>query len=152
MCGFKILYEISKGTFEITHKLLNPYTAKYEVYCLLFLRLGYDIFELWRHKPQSDGPLMGLKFNYNTYNVFTEWYFLFVLDTHCVELECVTFRWIIPRKVNFVVMEIAGFMGIKSRIAVPHKRHKCRVDDFTKVTELTDKYLIHYMFSIDLLS
>ena len=27
--GFKILCEISKGTFEISHKILNPYTAKY---------------------------------------------------------------------------------------------------------------------------
>ena len=26
--GFQILCEISKGTFEISHKILNPYTAK----------------------------------------------------------------------------------------------------------------------------
>ena len=49
--GFKILCEISKGTFEISHKILNPYTAKYAFYCLQFLRVSYDIFELWRHKP-----------------------------------------------------------------------------------------------------
>ena len=28
--GFKILCEISKVPFEISHKILNPYTAKYE--------------------------------------------------------------------------------------------------------------------------
>ena len=49
--GFKILCGISKGTFEIAHKILNPYTAKYTFYCFLFLRASYDIFELWRHKP-----------------------------------------------------------------------------------------------------
>ena len=51
MYGFNISCEISKGTFEISHKILNPYTAKYAFYCLLFLRVSYDIFELWRHKP-----------------------------------------------------------------------------------------------------
>ena len=50
MYGFKILGEISKGTFEISHKILNQYTAEYAFYCLLFLRVSYDIFELWRHK------------------------------------------------------------------------------------------------------
>ena len=49
--GFKILCEISKGTFEIWHKIFNPYTAKYAIYCLQFLCVSYDIFELWRHKP-----------------------------------------------------------------------------------------------------
>ena len=49
--GFKILCEISKVPFEISHKILNPYTAKYVFYCLQFLRVSYDIFELWRHKP-----------------------------------------------------------------------------------------------------
>ena len=47
--GFKTLCEISKGTFEISHKILNPYTAKYAFYCFHFLRVSYDIFELWRH-------------------------------------------------------------------------------------------------------
>ena len=51
MYGFKILYEISKGTFEISHKVLNPYTAKYAFYCLQFFRVSYDIFGLWCHKP-----------------------------------------------------------------------------------------------------
>ena len=27
--GFTILREISKGTFEASHKIFNPYTAKY---------------------------------------------------------------------------------------------------------------------------
>ena len=35
MYGFKILYEISKVPFEIIHKILNPYTAKYAVYEVL---------------------------------------------------------------------------------------------------------------------
>ena len=43
--------EISKGTFEISHNILNPYTAKYAFTVLYFLRVSYDIFELWRHKP-----------------------------------------------------------------------------------------------------
>ena len=42
---------VSMGTFEISHKILNPYTAKYAFYCFQFLRVSYDIFELWRHKP-----------------------------------------------------------------------------------------------------
>ena len=61
MYGFKILCEISKGTFEISHKILNPYTAKYAFYCLLFLRVSYDIFELWCHKPYSEtGPRINI--------------------------------------------------------------------------------------------
>ena len=50
MYGIQILYEISKGTFEISHKTWNPYTVKYAFYRLLFLFVIYDIFELW------DGP------------------------------------------------------------------------------------------------
>ena len=41
MYGFKIVCEISSGTFEISHKILNPYTAKYIFYCLVFLRIGH---------------------------------------------------------------------------------------------------------------
>ena len=52
MYGFKILCEISKVPFEISHKILNPYTAKYAFYWLLFFFVIYDILELWRHKPQ----------------------------------------------------------------------------------------------------
>ena len=37
--GFKILCEISKGTFEISHKILNPYTAKYAF---------YKVSKIWR--------------------------------------------------------------------------------------------------------
>ena len=37
--GFKILCEISKGTFEISHKILNPYTAKYAF---------YEVVKIWR--------------------------------------------------------------------------------------------------------
>ena len=33
--GFKILREISKVPFEISHKILNPYTAKYAFYEVL---------------------------------------------------------------------------------------------------------------------
>ena len=51
MHGFKILREISKGTFEIPFKVLNLYTAKYTFHRLLFLCAIYDIFELGRHKP-----------------------------------------------------------------------------------------------------
>ena len=35
--GFKILCKISKSTFEISHKILNPYTAKYAFYCHVLL-------------------------------------------------------------------------------------------------------------------
>ena len=31
-------------------KFLNPYTAKYAFYGLLFLYVNYNIFELWRNK------------------------------------------------------------------------------------------------------
>ena len=55
MYGFIIFCEISKGTFEISYNILNLYTAKYAFYCLVFLRMSYDIVELWRHKPQWDG-------------------------------------------------------------------------------------------------
>ena len=36
MYGFKILCEISKPPFEISHKILNPYTAQYAFYVLNF--------------------------------------------------------------------------------------------------------------------
>ena len=51
MYGFKILFEFSKGTFEISGKTLNPYFAKYAFYCLIFLFVIYDMSELWRHNP-----------------------------------------------------------------------------------------------------
>ena len=43
MYGFKILCEIWKGIFEISHKILNPYIAKYAFYWLLFFFVIYDI-------------------------------------------------------------------------------------------------------------
>ena len=48
MYGSKILCEISKGTFEISHKILNPYTAKYAFYSHLCLPASYKIFESWQ--------------------------------------------------------------------------------------------------------
>ena len=40
MYGFIILSEISKDTFEISHKILNPYTTKYAF---------YEVLKIWRH-------------------------------------------------------------------------------------------------------
>ena len=37
--GFKILCEISKVPFEITHKILSSYTAKYAF---------YEVLKIWR--------------------------------------------------------------------------------------------------------
>ena len=51
MYGFKIMCEISKGTFEISHTILNLYSTKYAFYWPLFFFVIYDIFELWCHKP-----------------------------------------------------------------------------------------------------
>ena len=39
MNGFKILCEISKVPFEISHEILNPYTAEYAF---------YEVSKLWR--------------------------------------------------------------------------------------------------------
>ena len=64
-CRFNISCDISNGTFEISHKILNPYTAKYTIYWLLFLYVIYGIFELWRHKPSWDGPTLALRQSYN---------------------------------------------------------------------------------------
>ena len=55
MHGFRIFYEILNDTFEISHKILNPYTAKHAFYRLLFVCLIYDIFGLWRQKHYWDG-------------------------------------------------------------------------------------------------
>ena len=52
-CEFTILCEISKGTFEILHNILNPYTAKYAFYGLVFVGVSHDIFELWSQKPSK---------------------------------------------------------------------------------------------------
>ena len=45
--GFKILCEISKVPFEISHKILNPYIAKYAFYEVLKNLTTYDILKLW---------------------------------------------------------------------------------------------------------
>ena len=47
---------VSVQKFEISHKFLNLNTTKYAFYCLLFLRVSYDIFESWRHMTQWDPP------------------------------------------------------------------------------------------------
>ena len=65
MYEFQILCETSKGTFDISHKIWNPYTTKNAFYWLLFLCVAYDIFELWRHKPSWDWPLI-----YNLYALY----------------------------------------------------------------------------------
>ena len=59
MYGFKILCEISKGTFEISHKISNTYIAKYAFYWLIFLFVIYEFFELWRYMPKWDYPQEG---------------------------------------------------------------------------------------------
>ena len=46
-----------KVTFEISHKIWNPYTAKcafYEV--LIAWQIMYDILELWHLKSYWEGP------------------------------------------------------------------------------------------------
>ena len=49
MYGFKILRAISNMPFEISHKILKPYTAKYAFYEVLKFQ-EYDILELWHLK------------------------------------------------------------------------------------------------------
>ena len=51
MYRFNTLWVISKGTIEISHKILNPHVAKYAFYSPFFFFVIYDILELWRHKP-----------------------------------------------------------------------------------------------------
>ena len=55
-----------KGHLWNSHKILNPYTAKCAFYCLVFLRVSYDIFELWRHKPYWGGPLEYLRSHFSS--------------------------------------------------------------------------------------
>ena len=52
--GFKNVCEISKDTFEISHTILHISQNMYFTDFILFVI--YDILELWRHKPQCDGP------------------------------------------------------------------------------------------------
>ena len=58
MYGFKILCEISKVPFEISHNILNPYTAKYAFYEVLkiwrlMISKSYDILSLSETGPWS---------------------------------------------------------------------------------------------------
>ena len=51
MYEFKILNEISKGTFEISHKILNTYTAKDTFYrlaflCVITIPFNYDVINI----------------------------------------------------------------------------------------------------------
>ena len=48
MNGSKILCEISKGTFEISHKILNQYIVKYAFYEVL------KINDLWYLKDMNN--------------------------------------------------------------------------------------------------
>ena len=49
--GFKILCEISKVPFEISHKNLNPYTAKYAF---------YEVLKVWRLTISYTYDILGL--------------------------------------------------------------------------------------------
>ena len=59
MYGFKFLCEMSKGTFEFPHKMLNQYTAKYASYCIHFfclwvtISLNCDVICLSETEPKS---------------------------------------------------------------------------------------------------
>ena len=67
MYEFKILFEISKVAFESSHKILNPYTAKYAFYDVLKkwrLMISYDVLgpsEMgpWTPPPKKKVVLMG---------------------------------------------------------------------------------------------
>ena len=63
MYGFKILCEISKVPFEISHKMLNPYTTKYAFYEVLkiwrlMISQSYDILSLSETGPWSSSVTM----------------------------------------------------------------------------------------------
>ena len=45
MYGFQILWEISKGTFEISNKILNPRTAKYAFW--LYSIFACELRHIW---------------------------------------------------------------------------------------------------------
>ena len=62
MYGFKIWCEISKVPFEISHQILNPYTAKYEFYEVLkiwrlMISKSYNILSLSETGPSSSDEL-----------------------------------------------------------------------------------------------
>ena len=63
MYGFKILCEISKVPFEISHKILNPYTAKYAFYDVLkydewWNLKSYYILNLSKRGPEVIWPII----------------------------------------------------------------------------------------------
>ena len=58
MYGFKILCEISKVPFEISHNILKSNTAKYAFYKVLKFLTIYDIIELWHHWPLGNFNLI----------------------------------------------------------------------------------------------
>ena len=51
--GSKFCLKFQRFTLKFHLESLNPYTAQYAFH-RLFLCVIYDIFELWRHKPQWD--------------------------------------------------------------------------------------------------
>ena len=58
--GFKISCEISKDTFEISHKVLNPFIAKLQGVKSLE---NYDILELWHLTSYWDGSLVVIRWD-----------------------------------------------------------------------------------------
>ena len=51
MYGFKILCEISKMSFAISHNILNPYTAKYAF---------YEVLYIWQFMISSSNDILSL--------------------------------------------------------------------------------------------
>ena len=59
MYGFNSLREISKAPFEISHKILNPYTTKHAFYEVLkiwqvTISQSYDILSLSETGPRGE--------------------------------------------------------------------------------------------------
>ena len=77
MCGLKILCEISKGSFEISHKIWNPYTAKYS-FIVFFscvwvtISLRCDVISL-----SETGPSTLMR-----HETEPSWYVLFAFDVY----------------------------------------------------------------------
>ena len=68
MYGFKIMCEISKGTIEISHKILNPYTKKkYVIYCLL--SLNCNVISLSEMSPWPAMCMSNLDTRYIPWNM-----------------------------------------------------------------------------------
>ena len=58
MYTFKISCETSKGNLKKNHTKFWSHTSRNVCLNDLFLRVIYNIFELWIHKPQWDGPVV----------------------------------------------------------------------------------------------